>query len=133
MAKIGSVIEKQRTQGVTSKHAQAKKEKQAAAKAKSTTHKSTITKAELPKTETVKTTAKLPGKTSGGFYSQPDFFSAAEEKKAGVESARNTMNQKAQALRLANNEVERISGSLKEQEAREIYEWLLCRTSRLSS
>lgn len=118
MAKIGSVIEKQRTQGVTSKHAQAKKEKQAAAQAKSTTHKSTISKAELPKTETVKTTVKLPGKTSGGFYSQPDFFSAAEEKKAGVESARNTMNQKAQALRLANNEVERISGSLKEQEDR---------------
>lgn len=118
MAMIGSVIEKQRTQGVTSKHAQAKKEKQAAAQAKSTTHKSTISKAELPKTETVKTTVKLPGKTSGGFYSQPDFFSAAEEKKAGVESARNTMNQKAQALRLANNEVERISGSLKEQEDR---------------
>ena len=118
MAKIGSVIEKQRTQGVTSKHAQAKKEKKAAAQAKRATHKSTISKAELPKTETVKTTAKLPGKTSGGFYSQPDFFSAAEEKKAGVESARNTMNQKAQALRLANNQVERISGSLKEQEDR---------------
>ena len=118
MAKIGSVIEKQRTQGVTSKHAQAKEEKQAAAQAKSTTHKSTITKAEMPKTETVKTTAKLPGKTSGGFYSQPDFFLAAEEKKAGVESARNTMNQKAQALRLANNQVERISSSLKEQEDR---------------
>lgn len=118
MAMIGSVIEKQRTQGVTSKHAQAKKEKQAAAQAKSTTHKSTISKAELPKTETVKTAVKLPGKTSGGFYSQPDLFSAAEEKKARMESARNTMNQKAQEFRLANNQVERISGSLKEQEDR---------------
>lgn len=118
MAMIGSVIEKQRTQGVTSKHAQAKKEKQAAAQAKSTTHKSTISKAELPKTETVKTAVKLPGKTSGGFYSQPDLFSAAEEKKARMESARNTMNQKAQEFRLANNQVERISSSLKEQEDR---------------
>ena len=90
MANIGETIKKQRSWGVTSKHAQAKKEKQAAAKAKSATHKSTISKAELPKTETVKTTVKLPGKTCGGFYSQPDFFSAAEEKKAGVEWSRNT-------------------------------------------
>lgn len=51
MAKIGSIIEKQRNEGVNSKHAQAKKEKQEAAKAQAATHKSTITKLEAPKLE----------------------------------------------------------------------------------
>ena len=55
MAKIGSIIEKQRNEGVNSKHAQAKKEKQEAAKAQAATHKSTITKLEVPKLETAAT------------------------------------------------------------------------------
>lgn len=55
MAKIGSIIEKQRNEGVNSKHAQAKKEKQEAAKAQAATHKSTITKLEVPKLETTAT------------------------------------------------------------------------------
>lgn len=107
MAKIGSIIERQQTEGVSPRHAEARRKKKA--------QSSRAKPAALPAQENQVQPVKIPGKTSGGFYSQPNFFSDAKDMRQGLESARAAVNQKDQAWKLAAGEENRLAESLEEQ------------------